>query len=184
MGKRRSKRKRTQPRRAGNGRPSAPAKGHTEQEVQEAIRGTFANRFMFVRYLSAAVFFVNIYWTVFLLSYRAPGTLVTLLGLAASLAAVFECMFCASRRRERMRVTEVLYPVSAVAYLVSAVISVVRGADFICPFFSSAAYGAILCLVVAAVEAVVIWQMRKIRSHTDKRYPFYVEALREAGEKV
>ncbi len=163
-------------------RAEAAAKSSEFYRERQQLGGLRANRFMLVRYLSALVFFLNLYWSLLLLACQSWGIVFTLIGFLTGLVSLVECMMGVTRNREHMRVSEKLYPFSAACYGVAVVLTLVMGTDVICPFFASPVYGIVLCCACIAVELIVAWRIRKIRDHTDKRYIPYERAMNASTE--
>lgn len=150
-------------------------------ESEQAVKGARANRFMLVRYCSAGIFFVTLYWTVLLIGMSALGAIVTGFAFATSLVAIVECMLNVSRDEDGLRFAEKLFPVSAITFAVAIPVSLAVGPSFICPFMTSAVPGALLCLACLAVELVIMHRLHKMRLHTDKRYAWYERASQKAS---
>lgn len=157
---------------------------HTQDfyRMDQSLKGARANRFMFVRYLTAALFFVNLYWTVLLIAMPAPGVVVTAFGTVTSVIALAECMFNVSRDEDGLRVAEKLFPVLALAYIACIPLSLSVGPSFMCPFFSSAVPAALVCLFCLAIEALVMHRLSKMHRHVDKRYSWYERVSEQASD--
>lgn len=147
------------------------------------VRGARSNRFMLVRYLSAVVFCINLSWMVVLMYMRTWGIVVPIVGALAGGIACVECMVAVARDNQRLKISEVLYPVSAVLYVVAALLTPLAGKDLFFPFLSQGIYGIALCAICIAVEAIIIVRLRKIRNRTDKRYARYAQVSAEAAAK-
>ena len=149
---------------------------------RQLVRGARSNRFMLVRYLSAALFFLSVSWLTMLFVLHSWGALVPLFCAATSAVALVECMVAAARDGERLKYGEVLYRISTVVALAAAAITLVAGKDVLFPFQSSPWFGVAFCANYLAGDAIILVRLKKIREHTDKRYAYYERISSEVSE--
>lgn len=173
--KRDRKKKRAQAVAAEERKSHASEYGTTYYRDMQVMRSTRSNRFMFARYSSAFLFFLNLSWSVILLAGHSWGIVVPLVGMLSAGVAIVECMVEVTKGQERLKWTERLYPISVALNVVAAVVTAAVSKDVFAPFLSEPLYGVILCLVCIAVELLVIRHLVKVRNHTDRRYKYYAK---------
>lgn len=149
---------------------------------EQLVRGARVNRFMFVRYMSAFIFFLNLSWFVLILSVGSWGCLVPLFNALTAGIALVECMVSVARDYEELKYGEKLYLVSVVLTALVAVFTLVMGRELFFPFLTLPVYGAVYCLISIAAELLVLRRLKKMRDHTDKRYERYARVSAEASK--
>ena len=148
---------------------------------EQLVRGARVNRFMYVRYTSAFIFFLNLSWFVLLLSVGSWGSVAPLFNALTAGIALVECRVGVARDYEQLKYAGKLYLVSIVLTALVAVFTLVMGREMFFPFLTLPGYGAAFCLISIAAELLVLRRLKKMRDHTDKRYARYAKVSAEAS---
>lgn len=153
--------------------------GTDEFKREQSIKTSKWNRYMFIRYLDAGLFFAALYWAFMLIALNpGPAVAVALIDLLVALAVMVEMFTVLSRNTEYLVWSHRLLIVSSAISVVSAVVTLVAGQQLLFPFFSSAGVGAVFCLILLAIKLVIIRSIVRIRDRRDKRYALYQQALK------
>lgn len=157
-----------------------------EIRKDNAIKAMFYNRYLAVRYISAAYLFINLYWAAVL--YMTQDYLAMLLPLAMiSFAGVtmWEQFKMFNRNQEEAKITKRFYQTIIVVNIFLALLTVAGQTGFLFPFLLQNSQTTLVLLLVQGVGILVaLWILSKlgrINKNVDKQYirtKHYLAALK------
>ena len=157
----------------------AKSPGTDQFKREQSIKTSKWNRYMFMRYLDAGLFFAALYWAFMLVAFNpGPAIIVPAFDVLVALAVMMEMFTVLSRDIEYLVWSHRLLIVSVAVSAVSAVATFAAGPQLLFPFFSSAGVGVVFCLILMVIKLVIIWSITRIRNRRDKRYALYQQALK------
>lgn len=173
----------------GSDRPEAPKTrnnaGRTEAEEEEfrhvqMLTTAKWNRYMLIRYLDSALFFIGLYWAamLFMTSTNLWALLAPLTEFACGLVVLIEVNRVLTHDIEYLKVSHATLAVSIAVTGLVLIATLFVGKDLFFPFFSTATVGIAFCAIVMALKAIIIWRIVLVRDRRDKkRYGLYVKQL-------
>ncbi|CQR23815.1 membrane protein [Streptococcus varani] len=146
-----------------------------EIRKDNAIKAMFYNRYLAIRYISAAYLFINLYWAAVL--YMTQDYLAMVLPLAMiSFAGVtmWEQFKMFNRNQEEAKITKRFYQTIIVVNIFLALLTVAGQTGFLFPFLLQNSQTTIVLLSVQAVGVVIaLWillKLSRINKNVDKQY--------------
>lgn len=146
---------------------------------EQTIKTAKWNRYMFLRYLDAGLFFVGLYGVAVSVALGvAAAALVAVVELAVAATVLLEMFNVLSRESEYLALSHRLLAVSCVLSAGCAALTALAGPGLLFPFFASTPIGVAFCLILIAAKLLMIRQIVLVRDHRDKRYKLYLQALK------
>jgi|GEM_PF-6229569 len=140
---------------------------------RQRIRSARSARLLLVRYLTAALFFFDMYWSLMLLMEGRPTALFPLAAMVAGILAATEQVHALDLDRETFPRTASGVKGSLVGELAVMLVTVAFGTSPFFPILSSPALACTILTVTMAARLLVLWRLERIRDHSDKAFDYY-----------
>ncbi len=151
-----------------------------ENERKLKLRNAKNTRFMFVRYASSAMVFINLYWAALIvISGFTWAIAVPAIQMLGFIVAVLECVQILHRNSDYLKKTFYIACASIAIDLAVVGVTFLLGKDIFFPFFATGTVGAAVVLVCLAVKLVIVRKVLRVRDGHDKAYDRYIELLSE-----
>lgn len=146
---------------------------------EQTVKTAKWNRFMFVRYLVAAAFFIGLYLACMVMAIApGPALILPAIELVVALIVMMEMLSTITNEVEYLVWSRRLLTAACVADGVAFLITAICGPQVVFPIFNNATPGMVICLVLMAVKLLMIHRIILVRDRKDKRYALYQKVLK------
>ncbi|MCH3943771.1 MAG: hypothetical protein WAY93_10200 [Atopobiaceae bacterium] len=144
-------------------------------EGLQRLRAARSTRFLFVRYSTAILTFLDIFWFGLLAVLESPMCLLPLAAVVFSVVAVVEQTRALDRDDDVMPITELYAEATLLGDGLVAATTIVLGSNVLFPFLASLPVALAAVGIAAALRAALLAKLRRISKHTDRGYGYWAE---------
>ena len=159
-----------------------PMTGKWDRKVERYARerqrmGARSSRYMLIRYGSAVLFFLDLFWAMFLGFYRTPLLLLPVAGVIGGIVSAVEVTSALDGSRERLPKTKAVLEISGACLVLVMLLVPIVGKEPLFPFLSSSLVAEILCSSALLLRVLLLHRINQISARSDKKYQTYRKLL-------
>ena len=144
------------------------------EKKQLSLKNMYFNRYLFVRYLTAFFFFMNMQWMILLLSAKSLGSSLPMVLLLAILPAVGELVKLYRKHQTNVPWTKRYFLFQGVCNILLIPVLFTSGFTLLYPFMANNNRGQLLVFILIVsgifVSVFIQYRLKKISLNQDQQY--------------
>lgn len=141
---------------------------------KQSMQSMYFNRFLMIRYFTAVLFFMALYWTYLNFTNNHWMIVVSVAAVVLSTLATFQLFTAYSEREPKITIVKLFYNITPIAIPVLMILICIFNPSVIMPFLTGNMTSRIVMLCMLAIfEAMAVAcriRIIQIESKTDKQY--------------
>lgn len=143
----------------------------------QRLRAARSTRFLFIRYSTATLTLLDIFWFGILAMLGSPVCLLPLVAIVVSVITVVEQTKSLDRDDDSMPITELYAKVALLTDGLVVLMTVIVGSNVFFPFFASPAVTFVAVGTAAALRVTLLAKLGRISRHTDRGYDYWTKVV-------